>query len=265
MYAPVDRYVHSMMEISSDYTIWKSIVDTAILQYQKQGVKDVKNELCSMLFSAYNLNAKTGKDFLYIYPRNIPLQQDSFFRWVANLAILRVYNSIEILLYSVIMEEYMRKKYSLANAKEDELVIKFEIRKYLKKNKVEQLEERYIIQYLYRKSPEVNDFVREKMRVDLDTTWLNFFEFISMLRNLVAHNAMVVNPSNMTQIEKIAGDVYYRYFSNEILLEGNEEQIILNPKSDYFDTFLGFMNDFALNMVKCIKKQQDFAFLSLVG
>lgn len=267
-YIPAKRYIKSMFEIESDLWVWDSIIEKSISEFEKES--NIDCELFSSIFKAYNIDSISNHGFLKAYlaeNKNIKIstlktQKAIFFRWVMNLSLLRAYNAIEIFISSAIVEKYLGKEITISQFKELSMKLNIEIKSYFEMNnlgKVNSKNNRHVIKYLRHKSLDVDNFLKQKIRIDLNTNWEGFFEFVSILRNAIAHNGMILNQDTLNNIKSSAKDVYERYFSNEVM---EEDAIFLNPNPKQFINVLTFMNDFAINMVKFIKEEPDLKFMS---
>ncbi len=179
-----------------------------------------------------------------------------------NLSIPRVYNAIEILLLSAVMDEYFNKELDLKKFKTQQGEMNRAIRDYFDNNSLGRYESknnRHILKYLGHKSAEINNFLNQNVRVDLNVNWQQFFEFISILRNVVTHNGMMMSKDVINQINSNAESLYGKYFSDSIL---KEDLVLLSPIQDLFLNVLNMTNEFALNMVKFIKNKPNLGFAS---
>ncbi|MBK7938026.1 MAG: hypothetical protein IPJ82_13450 [Lewinellaceae bacterium] len=223
MYPPVQKFITSMHEIGTDFVIWKLILDNVVVDFEKESDSEI--DLLSSIFEVYDFDSSTGKGELTAYKRgaktittkNISVQKDAFFRWIMNLSIPRVYNAIEILLLSAVMDEYFNKELDLKKFKTQQGEMNRAIRDYFDNNSLGRYESknnRHILKYLGHKSAEINNFLNQNVRVDLNVNWQQFFEFISILRNVVTHNGMMMSKDVINQINSNAESLYGKYFSD---------------------------------------------------
>jgi len=268
MYLPVERYIDSIHEIETDLSFWRPVIEGAIQKHQELGFNDFKANHFYSSFTANNFDLTTGVGRLSTYVKSIPLHEDSFLRWITALALLRVYNAVEVLLFSTITEEYLKKKFSLKNLKALEGEIFKEVQatfsnKNIPTSNINKKNNRHIIQLIKLRSSSAEQFLSSNIRVDLSTTQENLFEFISILRHIIAHNAMVITPESLKIIEDKALPVYERYFTNDQIIDKASKLIFLNPIQERFSNFLNLVNDFALNTVKFVKGEPDLRFTEM--
>lgn len=258
-----------MHEVETDLSFWGTVITETIRKHRENGGKDYKADHLSSGFVVYNTDTKTGTGILKRYPKQIPLSDQTFLRWVTGLALLRAYNAVEILLLSAIVNECIKKKFSLKNyrAHEREVFAKTKqvyVNNGLDTNDIDRKNNRYFIQLLRLQSPDLQQYFDTPMNTDLTTTWGNFFEFISILRNVVAHSSMVIVPKTMQDIEVIAANVYSRYFFIDQYYDRRENIKFLSPIPELLPNVLNSINDFALNTVKFIKSEPDLKFTGLI-
>lgn len=257
-----------MYEIETDFRIWDSVIEKSILEFEKE--PNVDYELFGSIFTTYNLDSISNNGLHKTYladSKNIKIntlrtQKLIFFRWIMNLSLLRAYNAIEIFVSSAIIEQYLGEETTVSQFKELSKKVNNEVANYFAANnlgKINSKNNRHLIKFLRHKSSDVDNFLKQKVRVDLDTNWEEFFEFISILRNVIAHNGMILNQDTLNNIKSSAKDIYERYFSNEVI---EEDAILLNPNQEHFISVLTFMNNFAINLVKFIKQEEDLHFMS---
>ncbi len=264
-YEPIEKYVNSVYNVSTDIWIWQSIIGRIVNEYENEGLNE--RDLFASIFTIYDIDKKSGNGLLKVFQNNdirittksLREQKKLFFRWIINSSILKIYNSVEILLQSVILEEFLGQDSKNFGKKEIKLINK-EIRDCFQKENwgnFNTRNNRHLIQYLKFKSPEVEEFMKNEVRVDLKSNWEEFFELTSILRNVIAHNGMLIEKDTLNNIGNSAIDIFEQYFSTELKVD---ELTILNPNQSQILNFLNMINEFAANMVKFTKGEGNLQF-----
>lgn len=253
--------------MATDLAVWKPLIEKTINNYT---INDqYTDKYYSSVFVTYDYNLKDDSGFLKVYrdkdieltSKNLDDQKYKFFRWTINSSIQKIYNSIEILLQSVIYLEFINNDIENFGKKHIKKV-NLKIKKYFKENnlgKYDTTNNRHIIRYLRVKSHEVDKFLNDNARTDLSTTWGNFFEFLSILRNVIAHNGMIIEKDTLNTINSIAKDIYNRYFESNGK-EGSQILLSVKQNKDDIGNLIMMMNEFALNSVKFLRKEQNLKF-----
>jgi hypothetical protein len=91
--------------------------------------------------------------------------------------------------------------------------------------------------------------------------WDEFYEFFSILRNVITHHAMIITPDIRNNLNSVAKDAFNHYF----IQPSNTTDIdILKSKDEHhFLYFVSHVNDFVANAVKFIAGETNFAFIGL--
>lgn len=264
-YVPIERYVNSVYNISTDIKIWQSIIGKIVDEYENEGLAE--RDLFSSIFTIYDIDKTSGNGLLKVFQndnikittKNLREQKKSFFRWIINSSILKIYNSVEILLQSVILEEFLNHE-SKNFGKKDIKLINKEISECFQNENLGKLNShnnRHLIDYLKFKSSSVEEFMKNKVRIDLQSNWEEFFELISILKNVVVHNGMLIEKDTLNSIRNSARDIFERYFSTKLKVD---ELTLLDPNLPQILNFINMINEFAVNMVKFIKNEDDLQF-----
>jgi len=258
-------YRDSIFSIENDLQFWKDFLKGAIDNYPKM----IKREIYSSIFVAYNIDylSNTGylkchEEVFKISTSDLETKRQDFFYWIINLSVLRAYNSLEILLLRSIQKSYYSQFEDPLNGKKQSDQIQIEIRNFLSANSIKfnPKNNEHIIHFLQRKSPKIDTFLSHRMNADLKTTWLDFFFMISILRNIIAHQGMVIQVDVLNDIKSKAKDVFERYFSLKNNTSGFQ---LLSPKEDEFINFLTYVNSFSLTMHKLIFDEDNLDFIGL--
>lgn len=266
-YKPIEKYVKSVYEISTDISIWKSILDKVVEGYRNEDF--IARELFSSIFTIYDVDRISGNGWLKVYQdrsiqittKNIDEQKASFFRWIINSSILRIYNSLEILLQEVIIDEYLNQQTTNFGKRQISLV-RSEINQCFKINnfgKPDTKNNRHLIRYLKFKSSAVTEFIQKPVRIDLKSNWEALFELISILRNVIAHNGMMIEKDTLNQIKQSAKDIFERYFKDETKIE---DLVLLDPRQEQVLNFIKLINECGINLVKFVKNEDNLEFCS---
>lgn len=261
-----EKYISSVYQIATDIWVWTEMLKKTIANLEKES--NPPQTFFSSIFTVYDIDSGSNNGLLNIYSNeskqisthNINDQKEDFLRWVRCLSILRIYNAIEIFVLSSIYDHYFKGEISFENYRNKSYLITEEIRKYFVVNnlgKFDTTNNKHLIKFLSHKEPELKIFFSQKVRVDLNTDWQQFFELLSLLRNVVAHNSMLLTKDALNQIKSQAKDIYERHFSNDIVVD---ELILLNPHEAKFSNLLSMVNDFTLNTVKLIKGEPNLNF-----
>ena len=112
-----------------------------------------------------------------------------FLQWVEILSIVRLYNSIEdLLLYSIGLK-YYNDGDSLVRSKKQFNNIKNRVQRELESNNIDKsrINNKYLISFLNFKSAKVSSFLKCKTYSIEESSWEEFFEFISIIQIGRAH------------------------------------------------------------------------------
>jgi hypothetical protein len=253
----------SLHALDSDLNFWNHFITKwAIPEYQ---AKNPARVIHASAYSTYDNDTKTGKGRLKlhreireIHSDDLPMYSDVLFNWVEGLTIVRVYNALEILLLQLIDVVYFNSEVTPLTKKKEINGIESRIREELGKesNKVNNA---HLIKFLKLKSPEFDEWINLSVRPDLKSTWDDYFLLISILRHVVAHQAMLINKDTINKINsKSCREVFSRHFDLFDLENGSFE---LKPIQGRFNIFINFATEFAVNSLKIISKQKDINFL----
>ena len=254
-----ETYRNAVHSTNSDIAFWTHFVNNSVSEYETKRISIMP--AYASIFCAYNIDPflntgslMGGKDIKIL--ENTKLEESSviFFNWVLNLSILKVYNSLEIFLLDAIAVIYFPDEISSDHKK-----INGKIQEYLRNNsdKVNTKNNKHIIQFLSRESEAFKSFSNNFVRIDLKTTWEQFFEFISILRNIIVHNAMILTKDTQNIVKTLSKDIFERYF-------GLSDCNVLTPQRGNFNSFIGLINDFALNTIKIASGKSDFSCFDMI-
>jgi ribosomal protein L31E len=260
-------YKGTVFMVDVDLKFWQSFMKLSIKDYKIKYTQT--DDIFQSVFNVYNIDPKTSRGLLKTmkssYSRkSIDLEDQSkdFFTWIMILAILKMYNALELfLLYSIHLKFSPSLKDPLQSKKAIGIV-QNEIKKNLTQSniKLDLKNNRQIIEFLKAKSTSIKSFLSLPVRTDLTTNWENFFELISILRNMVAHHGTIITRDAQNEINSKAKDVFDRYFE---VSKNKNGYSTLKPRLEQFPNLIHFFNDFAINVVKLLFNQSDLTFLAI--
>ena len=268
-----NEYFHHFKAISwqieADIRFWKHFLDFSIDRYKKEN--PINRKILESGFSIYNWNHI--KDTAWLASSNETLSKEiidldahgkEFFHWIMNLSIVRVYNSLELLLLRAVKEKYFPNLSDPLSGKKETDAVIAAVKTALKNQqlKVDTKNNRYLIAFLITTNAETKKFYGNSINnAGFKTNWINFFEFFSILRNVIAHHSMIIETDVLNNIKSIAADVFSHYFDDQ---NSKNTAIVLKPKSeDYFLNFLNHINDFAGNTLKFLADEKNLNFIGL--
>ena len=263
-----DEYVRTVFQLEVDIRFWKEFIDTSIENYKENN--PVNKWIHEAGFSIYDIPLgegtwlHTSKDTKTIEIDDLPKNNKDFFTWIMNLSLVRVYNSIELLLIKVIRVQYFPKMEDPGKGRKEINKIYEAVKNELKLGGLtaNTKNQRHLIEFLKWKSPKFNSFLEVSVNPhNWKTTWKNYFEWISILRNIIAHQEMLVTPDVMKDMNSIAGDMLEHYFEG-VADQKNAE--LLRPKDVHlFLNFISHINDFAGNTLKYVAGESTMVFIGL--
>lgn len=263
-----DNYIKSVFQIEVDLRFWKHFLTNFIEKYKLEN--PINRWINEAGFSLYNIKPDGSNTWLHVSNetnsieiKDLDIYRDNFFTWVMNLSIIRIYNSIELLLLEAIQIKHFPTLASPARGKKEANRVIAEMKNFLKVNDLnsDTTNNRYMIEFIKLKSPDFVRFLEVRVNVDWDTTWNQFFELFSVLRNIITHHAMIVTKDIRNNLNSIAKDVYRHYFIQAA--DKSEEQLLEAKDEHYFLNLISQVNDFAVNTVKFIAGEKDFVFIGL--
>lgn len=260
-------YKDAVFGVDVDLRFWQSFLKLSIDEYKNSSSRP--DEVFSAIFPAYNINPitnsgllKTHKKVLSIKTLDLEKHSQDFFVWVANLSILKTYNALEVFLLQAIHLKYFPNHKNPIEGKKAVEQINREIKSYLTTQSInsDTKNNRHIIQFLKQNSADITSFLKLPIRIDLTTNWENFFELISILRNVIAHQGTIVSANTHNEIKSKAKDIFQRHF---VLPQDDNNYMNLYPLADQFLNFTALYNDFALNTIKLIYNETDFTIFKM--
>lgn len=263
-----DDYIKSVFQIQVHIGFWKQFLNMSIEQYKKDNPEN--RWISQSGFAIYNIPPDGQNTWLYMSDATFTIEIDDltgqssrFFSWVMNMALVRLYNTVEILLLRVIREKHFPHLDDPVDGKKETNKVIAEIKNFLKNRNqnADSKNNRYIIQFLRETTPEIATFLNISVNsANWKTNWKNFFELVSILRNIVTHHSMIVEKNVRNEINSIAGDIFNFYYEGP---DANENEDLLRAKSeDLFLNFKNHFNEFSGNIVKFIASGSD---LKVIG
>ena len=263
-----DEYLKSAFQLEVDLRFWKHFLTTSIKNYK---IENPENRwINEAVFTVYNLQPDGQDTWLHVSKetssieiRDLETHSDNFFTWVMNLSIIRIYNAAEMLLLQAVQLKYFTNLKAIDNNKKNANKIIAEIKKsFVASGKsFDTTNNRYLIEFLKIKSINFENFLKLKVNLDWTIKWDGFYEFFSILRNVITHHVMIITPDIRNNINSVAKDAFNHYFiqpSNTTDIE------ILKPKNEHdFLLFVIHVNNFVANTLKFIAEETDFTFIGL--
>lgn len=259
------QYKDVVFGVTTDLHFWNSGLEKVVSQYNERP----SQMLFEAIFAVYNMESEGPNGSLEDFKKTISVSGEDadkkrqlFMAWVTNLTVLKLYTSSEtFLLQAIWLRFYPHLKNPTFNKKAADALHR-EIMSHLFSCGLskDSTNNRYLMVYLKDRSAEISSFLDQPMRVDLITNWGNFFELFSILRNTIAHQGTIVSLDSKNDIQGKAKDVFLRHFS---LVSDHSKSLHLFPVVEQFGNFVGFVNDFSLNVVKFLFGEQDLRFLDI--
>lgn len=259
------NYRSVIFKIDTDLNFWKSFLGVSIKNYQSKISKP--DEIYSACFSVYNIDIRSNegiltpfKDLVSIRTVDLEEHKSMFFSWILNLSILKSYNAMEIFLLQAIWLKYypiLKNPISDRNG--------FPLQREIKKElndlglKTDTKNNRYLIEFLKNKSKNFDEFLKQPIRIDLTTTWENYFELLSILRNVFAHQGTVITQDTLNAIKSKSRDIFERLFTIKNDISGDMH---LHLNGNGMSTLITLLNDFSANSVKFFYGHNDFKFMT---
>jgi hypothetical protein len=263
-----DEYLKSAFKLEVDLRFWKHFLSISIKNYKQENPEN--RWINEAGFSLYNLQPDGENTWLHVSTetssieiKDLDTHSDNFFNWIMNLSIIRIYNSAELLLLQAIQLKYFPNLNPIENNKKNvnKIISEIKNKMVLEGKSFDTTNNRYLIEFLKTKSLNFENFSKVKVNVDWSTTWNGFYEFFSILRNVITHHAMIITPDTRNTINSVAKDAFNYYFIQPL---NTTEIDILKPKNEQnFLFFISNVNDFVANTVKFIAEETDFKFIGL--
>lgn len=258
-------YKESIFKIDSGLSFWNQTLKSTIPNYSNSADR----ELRTAIFCAYDLqynkiggSLKCHEKVYRIMNSTLDQERINFFNWVMNLAILKAYNALEILLYQAINIVYFPTLQNPLASKKNNNKIQVQVTTFLKNNSipVNTHNNEHLLKFLCEKSPKLKSFLYLPMNIDLTTKWIDFFFLISIIRNVVVHGGMIVQKDTHNEIKSRAKDIFERHFD---IIKDENALPILTPKGEVFGNLINNINSLSIGIYKYIFDEDDLTFIEL--
>lgn len=258
-------YKEDMFRIDNDISFWRNFLNHCIKNYSE----NPESMINTAIFCVYDHQYNDISGFLKSHDKtyetkvsDIPFRREEFFNWILNLAILKSYNSLEILLLQAINIKYFPDLNDPLDGRRETEQIRGKIKESLIAESIKFKKDNndYILKYLSLKSPNIHSFLKLNMNVDLNTTWKDFFLTLSIIRNIVTHNSMIIQQDTLNAIKSKSKDIFERHFD---IKQGVNGFPILYTKEDVFGELITKINSLGVNLYKFVFNESDFSFLGL--
>ena len=100
---------------------------------------------------------------------------------------------------------------------------------------IDQKNNRHLIKFLSVKSDKFLVFKNQLIRTDLNSNWEEFFEFISILRNVIAHHDMIITKNIHNELKKNCKLLFERHF--KLVKDENDQNILFFEKKQLRQIF----------------------------
>jgi hypothetical protein len=260
-------YKDVIFNVDIDLNFWTSFLSTSIENYQKD--EKVSRIIYEAVFCTYDhdINIKEGYLKGYnttreIYTRDLKTERINFFSWIRNLSIIKSYTALEILLIQALWLTFYPELNNPTNSKKDADYIQEKVKKSLRLVglAINTKNNKHLLEFLKMSNPEFSIFLERTIRIDSKTTWSNFFEMLSTLRNIIAHHGTLVSVDAHNSLKSLSKDIFESHF--EVITDLNY-QSHLYPKEEHFSAFISYINEFAVNAIKFISKEKNLGFLNM--
>jgi hypothetical protein len=172
-----------------------------------------------------------------INSKNLNNHFNNFSNWIINLSFLRAYIMLEALLLRAIQDAYFPSLDSPIHGRVEMNKLNKKITDELKSNNhdIDQKNNRHLIKFLSVKSDKFLVFKNQLIRTDLNSNWEEFFEFISILRNVIAHHDMIITKNIHNELKKNCKLLFERHF--KLVKDENDQNILFFEKKQLRQIF----------------------------
>jgi hypothetical protein len=120
---------------------------------------------------------------------------------------------------------------------------------------------KHLIQFLKENSLEFQSWIKLPIRIDLPTTWEDFFYLISVFRHCVVHQAMIIHRDTINDLNsRQCKDIFHRHFN---LVDAGNDSFEIRPIQESLTNVLFLITEFAVNTLKFMSGQKDLQFLKM--
>ena len=261
------EYIEVMFQVGVDLQFWNKFINNSVSEFQQKETSP--RELFSSLFGVYDIDLKSNKGYLKIYNETKSINtselneiREKFFSWVVNCSIVRTYIAIETAFIQTIWVTYFPELNNPLDSKKSYDKLLKAIKETLKESGKDSdtKNNRHLIEFFKLQSDEFRMFLLQPIRCDLKTDWSQFFELLSILRNIVSHIGTRVSKDLLNEIKGIAKDIFERHFN---IVTDKNEFLHLEAIQDQFTNFLNLINDYTLNSLKIVRNEINFSFIEM--
>jgi hypothetical protein len=240
-------YSGVVFSISNDLVFWQTFLPVAI-QAHREKYPEQTRFFESGLY-AYNINLADNKGWLHglgqsaeITSENLDSSRERFFMWIRLLSIVRIYNALELLLYGIIETRYLPP----ANEQRPLKRLKTLILTELKQAGIphETKNNGFLLAYLQHRSPSLAQFFSLPVP-NLSLSRMAFFEFQSLIRHMIVHDAMLLSRNNHNLLKSRYCEFMDRYFLVESM-DRPEKKLLFNDQLGGMQNLLGVCDDLGL-------------------
>ncbi len=258
------RYMGTLFQINNDLHFWQTFLKGKIKEIVEQDINPARRAFESG-FYVYDIpyNSQQGwlKDLNLAFEKSmndLPKWFNEFFGRTTNLYISKAYSEMELVFLEVIHRIYFPE--IIDNSRERSYYNKIErkIKDYLKNNgiEVDTKNNRHIIEFLKSNNIEFYVFLNMHPRINFNSSWQEFFEFVSILRNSSSHIRSVFTIDGMNGLKGQYQEFLNAFFTIVDLEEGYFTLVPLDN-----DNLWSLINDFTANTIKILVGESNLNFL----
>lgn len=259
----IERFVNEINQTENDLYFWKTQLEKRV---ESLVGKNPDGRAFQSSFTVYDMQLEGGDSKLFAFEQgkedwmiaDLEDRKEMFFRWIHCLALMRLYNTMEVLITDAIIAQYCPEINEIKSRKKKAESLKQKVRQILDKEsiKFDSKDNGHLITFLETRNSRVKKFLDQPSLSGVKDSWRSFFLLASKLRHLVAHNAMQIDLAGVNTLKSSSKELYEKYFSANGIEEN--ELNYLAPKEQSFLHFLKLYNIFGLNMVKFIQGNDSF-------
>lgn len=246
-----DSYSAVVFSISNDLIFWKTFLPSAIQTYREKYPNQFR--LFESGLYAYNIQLDNNAGWLHSFNKSVEINDDNldqsrdrFFQWIQLLSIVRIYNALELVLYSIIEIRYPPAIGEFHARKK----LKTAILADLKKEQVahETKNNQFLLAYLRHRNAKLSQFFSLPV-TNLTTSRSEFFEFLSLIRHIIVHNGMLLSRDNHNLLKERFSELMERYFMIE-QTTCHESKIVFDETKGGMQNLISVCDDLAYNAIK---------------
>lgn len=185
-----------------------------------------------------------------ITPKDIQKWQNAFFSNINIIHIVKFYNAIERFLIISIRNAFFPDVIINNHLQQN---INISINKLGYKDKKNN---KHLIDFLNETSESCREFLSEKLNVDQNLSWKDFFKLLSVLRNNIAHNGGYIDTDIINNLKGINTKIVDQYFSLE------SERLVVKDNIQFLN-FFGYCDRLCINLIKFIHNETELEFLKM--